>query len=304
MIVFSWAWSRSRWVSISCDSCSAASMICVELVEPFAHHRARLVPADQRVLGGLHLLSFGQMLTPMPELVGHRVGRLQLEDRVGHDVCRSAASYHLVDRSGRERGVGVEDIGRDGSAALDRTDRSVRVGASSLSSPGSRRGRRRRLAGRRFGRRRSRRRTETLGRRRIVGGRRRWGRGRGRLVPDDVVQALVAGQVQPRRSARLGAGTIPVGELELLECRSAPCTHPRCGPGTCHPAPATRRPPRTRGCCHLGVAVGIANHDRRRQLRRGADEERRPVALLRSRLAERRTTAREVGQAAAAPYRR
>ena len=34
----------------------------------------------------LQLLALGQVLAPMAELIGHRVGGLQFEDRVGHSA--------------------------------------------------------------------------------------------------------------------------------------------------------------------------------------------------------------------------
>ena len=93
--------------------------LLVELAQPVLLEGARLVPAHEGVAGGLQLLTFGELLAAAPELIGHRVGRLEFENGVAHRSPSGTGAHDLTNWDGRERGVGVEHIGGDRSATLD-----------------------------------------------------------------------------------------------------------------------------------------------------------------------------------------
>ena len=104
-----------------------------EVVDPLAQRVVATLPLAQRRLRGSHLLGLGQVGTAVAELVGERVGRLELEQRMRHERTRvtterSAGTHEPIERHRWDGRCRVEHIGWDRSAAVDRSvDRSRRA---------------------------------------------------------------------------------------------------------------------------------------------------------------------------------
>ena len=76
----------------------------LQLVEPLVLHLPRLIPADERVLGLLQLLTLGETFPSVLELVGHGVGRLECQQRMRHE--RDPISSHAPPGGAAQTGAG------------------------------------------------------------------------------------------------------------------------------------------------------------------------------------------------------